>query len=346
MVKSVLVPASTALLGALAIGGCAAQNHGASGASGGPAAAATAPVGVFVRVRDAPPAFAGVSGSAELTAGPDGGSDVSISLRGLRPNVTYIAHVHQGTCDQPDAGGPHFKFDPDGPGTPPNEIHLRFAANATGGASAQAHSKRAVPNGAAGSIVMHEDAPGQAAGAGAGESKAPAGHEHHAGGSAGDATAGGAAGHSHAAKIACAALRERDHSDVPSSTAPAGRPADGETLAIRVSADEPVGGVQKLTVRKGDRVQFTVTSDQPEEVHTHGYDITANVSPATPARFDFPAETGDAANPGPAKEASDRHELARRDPHAPLLAVAHDGQLDPAADHLLGHESVQVVDAA
>lgn len=206
MVKSVLVAASAALLGALAIAGCGAQNHGASGGSGGPAAGATAPVGVFAPVRDAPPAFAGVSGSAEMTIGPHGASDVSISLRGLRPNVTYMARVHQGTCDQPDSGGPHFRFDPDRPGTPQNEIHLRFTTNPTGGASAQAHSRRAIPNGAAGSIVVHEDAPARATGAGP-DKTAPAGDEHHAGASAGGATANGAADHRHAAKIACAALR-------------------------------------------------------------------------------------------------------------------------------------------
>jgi Cu-Zn family superoxide dismutase len=222
MVNSVLVPAAAALLGALAIGGCAAQNHGTSGSSGAAAATATAPVGVFAPVRHAPPTSADVSGNAELTADPDGGSDVSISLRGLRPNLTHIAHVHQGSCDQPDPGGPHFKFDPGGPATAPNEIHLRFAANATGGASAQAHSKRAVPKGAAGSIVVHEDAPAQAAGAATGKPKAPAGHEHHAGASPGGATASEAKEHSHAAKIACAALRESDHTDVPSGTPPPG----------------------------------------------------------------------------------------------------------------------------
>jgi hypothetical protein len=286
MVKSVLVPASAALLGALAIGGCGIQDHGADGGSGAAATVKRAPLGVFVRVRDAPPAFAGVAGSAELTAGANGGSDVSISLRGLRPDVRYIAHIHQGTCAEPDPGGPHFKFDADGPETPPNEIHLRFAANATGGATAQAHSTTAVPDRAAGSIVVHEDAPTQAAGAATGRPKAAPGHERHADG----ATAKHAEGHSHAAKIACAVLRERNATGGAAATPAAGRPADGEALVIRVSANKPVGGVQKLTVRKGDRVRFTVTSDQPEEVHTHGYDVTADVSPTTPARFDFPAQ--------------------------------------------------------
>jgi hypothetical protein len=218
MVNTVLVPTSAVLLGALVIGACGAQNRGADGGSSGAAPAKAALVGVFVRVRDAPPAFASVSGSAELTAGADGGSDVSIALRGLRPNVTYIAHVHQATCDQPDPGGPHFKFDADGPDTPPNEIHLRFAANATGGAGAQAHSTKAVLDRAAGSIVVHEDAPTQPAGTATNKPKASAGHEHHAGG----ANTTKPRGHSHAAKIACAALRERDHTNEPSSTPPAG----------------------------------------------------------------------------------------------------------------------------
>jgi hypothetical protein len=287
MVTRVLVPASAALLGALAVAGCAAQNHGAGGGSDPAAAVKPAPVGVFKRVGDAPPAFAGVTGRAKLTAGPDGGSEASVALRGLRPNVTYIAHVHEGTCDQPDPGGPHFKFDPAGPDTPPNEIHLRFAADAGGRGSARAHSARAVPARAAGSIVVHEDAPPQPAGAATGEPKVAPGHERHAGG--GTASSQGA-GHSHAAKVACAALRPGDETDVASPKPPAGRTADGEAPAIWVRAHQPVGGVQKLTVRKGDRVRFTVACDQPEEVHAHGYDVTENVSPTTPARFDFVAE--------------------------------------------------------
>jgi len=41
---------------------------------------------------------------------------------------------------------PHFKFDLNGPDTPPNEIHLAFTANATRNASAEAHSARRVIN--------------------------------------------------------------------------------------------------------------------------------------------------------------------------------------------------------
>lgn len=202
MPKSRLLPASTALLGALTITGCSAGDDGAGSVQTG----APAPAGVFAPVRGAPPAFAGVSGGAELRAGPTGGTDVSITLRGLRPNVAYTSHLHEGTCDQPDPGGPHFKFDPDGPDASPNEIHLRFTANPAGGAGAQTHSARAVPAAAARSIVVHEDAPPRRAGAAAAAADAPGGGEHHGGGT-GEGAAGGTTTHAHATKVACAALR-------------------------------------------------------------------------------------------------------------------------------------------
>lgn len=41
-------------------------------------------------------------------------------------SASYIAHVHDGTCD--NAGGDHYRFDPNGPALPPNEIHLASVA--------------------------------------------------------------------------------------------------------------------------------------------------------------------------------------------------------------------------
>ena len=281
---------TVAVLAGLLVGGglsgCAVNTHGArAGAeSDGGSVAAAAPVGVFALVAGAPPGFGDLAGTARLVDGTRGGSDVSIALSGLKPNVRYLAHVHEGTCGQPDPGGPHFKFDADGGDTPPNEIHLRFTANATRNAGAQVRSARRVADGAAGSVVVHEDAP--ASGADGEQPKAAAGHAHHGGGSAGaDTTSAG--GHSHAAKIACAALRKGGAAGAGTPDPVAG---GGPPTAIRVSADKPVGGVQKLAVRKGERVRFSVSSDGPEEVHVHGYDLTAPVGPTTPARFDFAAE--------------------------------------------------------
>ncbi|MDO8188984.1 hypothetical protein Q5424_20580 [Conexibacter sp. JD483] len=59
---------------------------------------------------------------------------------------------------------------------------------------------------------------------------------------------------------------------------------------IIVRGLEPVGGVKRLTFRKGDTIRFTVVSDQPEEIHFHGYDVAQDVSPGRPVRFSVPAE--------------------------------------------------------
>jgi hypothetical protein len=37
--------------------------------------------------------------------------------------------------------------------------------------------------------------------------------------------------------------------------------------------------VTKLRFKQGDRVRFRVRSDQPDEIHVHGYDIEREVGP-------------------------------------------------------------------
>jgi hypothetical protein len=66
-------------------------------------------------------------------------------------------------------------------------------------------------------------------------------------------------------------------------------PKSASSIAVTVKALKPVGGVQALKVKKGQRVRFSVSSDRSEEVHAHGYDIAKDVAPGKPARFDFPA---------------------------------------------------------
>lgn len=61
-------------------------------------------------------------------------------------------------------------------------------------------------------------------------------------------------------------------------------------VSIAVADGEPVGGVKRLTYRKGDRVRIEVTVDRSvEEVHVHGYEIT---EPAenSPVRLSFVAD--------------------------------------------------------
>lgn len=49
-----------------------------------------------------------------------------------------------------------------------------------------------------------------------------------------------------------------------------------------------------LRVTQGDTVRLTLTSDEPGEVHLHGYDLTASVSPDHPAELTFEATTAGA----------------------------------------------------
>jgi FtsP/CotA-like multicopper oxidase with cupredoxin domain len=70
--------------------------------------------------------------------------------------------------------------------------------------------------------------------------------------------------------------------------APVAKPRPKVTT-VRAVGLEPVGGITSIKVDKGDTVRFTVTSDQPENVHLHGYDVEKPVAPGKPARYVFKA---------------------------------------------------------
>ena len=60
---------------------------------------------------------------------------------------------------------------------------------------------------------------------------------------------------------------------------------------IRVRGGAPVGGIERVTVKKGERARIEVAStDTSDEVHLHGYDMTREVAPGSPARFSFAAD--------------------------------------------------------
>jgi len=73
----------------------------------------------------------------------------------------------------------------------------------------------------------------------------------------------------------------------PPAPAPAPRPS---YVRIRAKGLQPVGGVKKIKVNKGDTVRFEVVSDQADEGHLHGYDISRDVGPGKRARFKFTAK--------------------------------------------------------
>jgi hypothetical protein len=59
---------------------------------------------------------------------------------------------------------------------------------------------------------------------------------------------------------------------------------------IQVKNAKPVGGVQKLVVKKNGRVTFTVKSDTADEIHVHGYNFMKDVPKDGSVSFDFPAK--------------------------------------------------------
>lgn len=247
------------LVAAGALAACGSSDSGTTGASGGE----NPPVsGRFAVVADAPAGYSKVGGEAELTRS-EGGTKVSLTATGLEPKTDYIAHLHTGGCDQADPGGPHFQFEKGGSEEPPNEIHLEFSSNAAGEGEAEATSKREVPVGEAGSVVIHL----------ADE------ESHH------EMAAFTHEGHSHSDKLACAEL-EGAATGGDGATAAGG----GEVPTIVVRNGEPVGGVQTLEFSAGEKVRFRVSSDEAEEVHVHGYDIAKDVPAGGTIEFDFPAE--------------------------------------------------------
>lgn len=107
--------------------------------------------GRFSLLGTAPQGYQDVAGTATL-ARYDGGTTVTIELRGLKPGTAFISHVHDGRCE--NGGGAHYKFDPAGGDMPPDEIHLALTSTAEGtGYMTAENDQTAGPN--ARSVVVH-----------------------------------------------------------------------------------------------------------------------------------------------------------------------------------------------
>ena len=66
-------------------------------------------------------------------------------------------------------------------------------------------------------------------------------------------------------------------------------PTPEPIIVITVKDGKPVGGIKEIEVKKGDHVRFEVVCDSKQEIHVHGYDISEDAAPGSPARFDFTA---------------------------------------------------------
>lgn len=100
-----------------------------------------------------------ITGRAQMVRTPDGRTFVTIHVEGLASGVTYASHVHKQACADGEADG-HFKFDPAGAATPPNEIWPGpFTSNDAGIGNANTIAE-GTAGPAAVSVVVH--APGGA----------------------------------------------------------------------------------------------------------------------------------------------------------------------------------------
>jgi plastocyanin len=84
-----------------------------------------------------------------------------------------------------------------------------------------------------------------------------------------------------------AATATPEGAGTPPSQQEQASPAD---VQIQVKGGDVVGGTQEIRVKEGEHIRFSVTSDKPDEVHVHGYDVKKDVEPGTPVQFDIPAK--------------------------------------------------------
>ncbi len=68
-------------------------------------------------------------------------------------------------------------------------------------------------------------------------------------------------------------------------------PGDARIIDMDISARTSELSRESLQVKRGDTVSFNFTADEPGEVHLHGYNLSAAVSPESPGTLTFVAET-------------------------------------------------------
>jgi Cu/Zn superoxide dismutase len=132
-----------------------------------PALAGPAKVrGTFEKLPDGAAMGLEIEGFAQLTRS-DAGTSAKVVVRGLEPETTYAAHLHNAPCSAANPGGAHYKNDPAGPAMPPNELWLSSTddpmAGITANAGGVAHGRGSadwVARSDAQSVVIHFIPPG------------------------------------------------------------------------------------------------------------------------------------------------------------------------------------------
>jgi plastocyanin len=74
----------------------------------------------------------------------------------------------------------------------------------------------------------------------------------------------------------------------PAASASATAP-EGQRIDVTVTGGRVSGDTGRVTVVAGEQVTLAITSDVADEVHVHGYDLTADLTPGEPAELTFAA---------------------------------------------------------
>jgi len=61
-------------------------------------------------------------------------------------------------------------------------------------------------------------------------------------------------------------------------------------FSIEIVDGAPVGGIRRQTIGLGNNVRLFVRSDVADEIHVHGYGLTAAVAPGRPGELVFAAD--------------------------------------------------------
>jgi FtsP/CotA-like multicopper oxidase with cupredoxin domain len=77
--------------------------------------------------------------------------------------------------------------------------------------------------------------------------------------------------------------------ETETETEPASPPEPAATR-IRIEGGAVVGGQKTIEAERGDTVRIIISTNAPDELHLHGYDIEREAEPGRPARFRFEAD--------------------------------------------------------
>jgi hypothetical protein len=102
-----------------------------------------------------------------------------------------------------------------------------------------------------------------------------------------------AADSSAASSPAPSSTAEQTSAAEQTTTAPpsSARPTDtAHVIALSVTGGNVSGQTDRVVVELGSEVRIEITADVPDEVHVHGYDLTADTAPGQPATVSFTAD--------------------------------------------------------